>query len=1208
MTREDPSPYVVGIGTSAQGLDALRSFFSKVSDESGMAFVVVQHLAPDHASNLVALLERVAPIPVESADEGTEIESDHVYVISPGDLLSFREGTLQTEEIPNLDAERHTIDFFFRSLAEELEERAIGVLLSGAGSDGTAGLGQIKRHGGMTLVQDPDDAGVAMMPQNAIDAGVVDIVAAADELPDHLREITTAGRAYGPLSTPDGLSNERGDELDAIMEMLRARTGNDLSDYKRPTVLRRIGRRMQVHQFEHLHDYLTHLESHADEVDALFDELLIKVTSFFRDPEVWETIRDVVVPSIFEGKSRDDEVRAWVPGCATGEEAYTVAMLLYRHAEELDQSPAIKVFGTDIDHDAIRTARSAVYSTTVASDVPPEYLRRYFRIEDGEYQIAKDVRNRVLFAPQNALTDPPFSNLDLVSCRNLLIYLQPEAQTRLLQLLHYGLRDGGYLVLGASETPSNTPELFTDFDGDHHVYRASPEVNDPDVVPGTAFGFEFTLPSDDEREMEAEPETRADIETLHREALLDSHDLASLLVDEDHKLLHTFGDTESYLTVPIGEPTDDLLPMVAERFRPAVRTMLFEAFRNDAAQRRQLAADDDTDRPAIEIRTHPLDSDDFGQPVVEISFQAVSSAPRSANIDTSDELEDASLIEQYERELEQTRSRLEKTIRDYEAANEKLRASNEELMSMNEELQSTTEELETSKEELQSMNEELQTVNSELNEKIRELDSVNSDLRNLMRSTQIGTLFLNRALEVERFTEPITELFNIRASDRGRPLEHLTHILQTDDFTDDARRVLDEVTTIEREVRDERDRWFLVRMLPYLTVEDRIDGVVIAFVDITERREIQNRLAENEKKFRAVFESAADPMFIYPLDDEGRPESFMESNTAAVETLQTSREELSRTTLGAIVDEESFDLDAHLSTIRREGADRREAELLVEGDEESIPVELHARRMELDGETAVVEVVRDISDQKRYEQVLVEAKERAEELADLRSTFLSTLSHDVRSPLSAILTTAGVLRRVTDSEEADEMIDHIETSCRQLRRILDSILRMAKLESKETVAQPESFDLVDTIGEVLDLYAPLADSEGLDLDYEGPDSEAVALDSRFLTQILNNLVDNAIKYTEDGGVTIRLSESDDPIVLEVADTGIGIPEEERELIFERFESGAEAQSSDYDSTGLGLAIARLLVESMEGTMSVESTLGEGSTFRIELPRDLSAAS
>jgi two-component system CheB/CheR fusion protein len=1191
-------PFVVGIGASADGLKALKRFLEHLPADTEMAFVVVQHLSPDHESNLGTLLDGYTEIPVDMADDGVAIEGNHLYVIPVGKQLGIRDGSFETGQIPDLHRGRHTIDFFFRALAEAREHRAAGLLLSGAGTDGTAGLRAIREHGGLTMAQDPDEAGVGTMPRHAVDAGVVDFVLSVDEMPGRLREVTRANRRFDIQQPPEALENGESEALRRIMRLLHKQTGNDLSNYKRPTVLRRVGRRMQVCEVDSLEAYLRYLEESSSEVDRLFEELLIGVTRFFRDQEAWEALDGEVIPELFRGKTPDDEIRVWVPGCATGEEAYTVGMLLEQYAETVDHPPDIKVFATDIDRGAIAFARRALYPSAIASDVPSEMLERYFRREDEEYRVVKRLRNDLLFAVQNALADPPFSNLDLVTCRNFLIYLEPEAQEQLLEILHYGLRDEGFLMLGSSETTTQGAELYETVDKENHLYRALPESQARIHVPRRAFGYREPEQLADEAPT---VEVERDLEKIHRESLLEQYAPPSVLVDADsNELLHVIGDVERYLRVPPGRPSSDVLEMVDSELRAQVRTLLFEAVRTpDEPARRKVSLEDDHQLQLEAVAFEPSGSETA---VVELSFVRLADlegADREGDR-TGEEGDSDGVVSELEDQLEQTRARLQSTIEEYEASNEKLRASNEELMSMNEELQSTTEELETSKEELQSMNEELQTVNDELNDKIEQLDSVNSDLRNLMRSTDIGTIFLDRDLTIKRFTEPVTEYFNLIRTDEGRPFAHITHELQTDQLVDDARRVLEELTTIEREVECDGGRHFMCRALPYLNVDDRVDGVVLTFVDITERKRIRERLAANEQKFRTVFESAANPMFIYQIRQDGSPAPFTEVNGLAVEKTGIPRDELTRMTIDEIFTAESFDADHHFEALDRDGEFHEELMLRWPKEGEAVPCEVQAKQMRVDDTSMVVEVVRDISDRKRYERALVESKERAEELAELRSMFLSTLSHDVRSPLTAIMTMAGILRRKMDEEDR-EMVDRIERSTEQLRKILDSILRMAKLEAGDTFAVPEEFDLVGTIEDVLELHEPLADEEHLSIAYRGPDSSVdVELDSRFMTQILSNLVDNAVKYTDEGEVVVELSETADRVRIEVSDTGPGIPEEEQKEIFERFETGSGGAARD--SIGLGLAITRMLTDAMDGEISVESAPGEGSTFAVEFPR------
>ncbi|GEM_PF-2823224 len=638
--------------------------------------------------------------------------------------------------------------------------------------------------------------------------------------------------------------------------------------------------------------------------------------------------------------------------------------------------------------------------------------------------------------------------------------------------------------------------------------------------------------------------------------------------------------------------------------RAAVRTTIFEAIHlRDGTVTRRVDGEPDDASPSIRVQaaltTHP----EFDGPLIAVSFLREPEPQVPKSMDLSED----EVIAQYERELEQAQRDLQRTVEEYEESNQKLRASNEELMSMNEELQSTTEELETSKEELQSMNEELQTVNDELNEKIRELDSINSDLRNLMRSTDIGTIFLDRDLSIKRFTDPATDFFNLLPSDHGRPFDHLTHSLEADDLADDARRVLEEVTTIEREVSTQEGHHLLVRVLPYLTTDDRIDGVVLTFVDITERQRIKDRLAESEKKFRTVFESAVDPMFIYELNEEGSPSTILDANGSAFEMTGLSRESLGEASLDEKLSGPDFSFLDHLRELEGSSQSETEARLNLGINRDGVHAEIQTTRIALNARTLAVTVVRDITHQKAYEEALIESKDRAEKLAELRSMFLSTLSHDVRSPLTTIMTIASVLQTETAGEHL-EMLDRIQRAAEQLRTILDSILRMAELETNEVSAQPEEFDLVYKVDEVLDLHESVAERRGLVLEYDGPDRCDVRLDSRFITQILNNLVDNAIKYTNEGRIGLRISVDETFVRLEVEDTGAGIPPEQQELVFDWFERGTDNPTGELGSVGLGLAITKLLVEAMDGSVAVESEPGEGSTFIVTVPREMDVQS
>jgi two-component system CheB/CheR fusion protein len=949
---EIDAPYVVGLGASAEGLEALQTFFEALPDDPDMIFIVAQHLAPDYESELDSILQNSSKMPVQEASDGMVLVSNNVYVIPPGKEISVADGQLRLDDLPRTEGRRAVIDFLFRSLAEHRGDRAVGILFSGAGTDGTTGLRIIKEHGGVTLAQSPDEAGVTAMPRNAIRAGVVDFVMPAADLAERVAQFPSQRRTLGPLVAPDEIDDHEAEWLERIVALIREATGTDMSSYKRPTMLRRIGRRMQIRQVDSLAAYHTYLEENRAELDELFGEMLIGVTNFFRNPDTWEALYDRVIPKLFEGKKANDTVRVWVPGCSTGEEAYTIALLMTEYADSITAPPEVKIFATDIDSDAIDFARRATYPSAIAADVPDELLHRYFRIEDDHYQLVKTVRRKVMFAVQNVLTDPPFSHLELVSCRNLLIYLIPEAQERLLELLHYALSSDGYLMLGESETTTQYPELYEEVDEAHRIYRS---VSD-DVTPASrvrpAFRFEPTRfePADLDT---FEGPTHNNVESIHRDALIERYAPPSILVDDDYVLRHVLGDVRPYLSVRPGKATGDILKMLGDEVRPHVRTLLFEAFRSEGepVQRRLEMGDGSVDVEATRLRAD----------LVELAFE-VPGSPRQREISDDLDAEDREVVDQLEQELEDTRERLQSTIYEYESTNEKLRASNEELMSMNEELQSTTEELQTSKEELQSMNEEMTTVNEELNDKIDKLDAANSDLRNLLRATNIGTVFLDRNLQIKRYTDPVTEYVNMIPSDEGRPFDHVTHSLDTDKLLGDARRAMQEPTTIEREVSSkDGDRHFLVRTMPYLDIEDRIEGAVLTFIDITDRKRSEEALTQSEQKFRTFFNEAADAMFVYSVRGVD-PAPFDEVNRAAVEQVGVSRKELQTMTIGDVLGGPEFDLDTHLATLREAGEARDRATLHVFGEAPSIPVDVHARRIEFDDDVVIVELVRHVDE------------------------------------------------------------------------------------------------------------------------------------------------------------------------------------------------------------------------------------------------------
>jgi two-component system, chemotaxis family, CheB/CheR fusion protein len=867
---------VVGLGGSAGSVLALQRFFETMPADSGMSFVVILHLSPDHESVLSEVLQRVTRMPVMQAVDGQQVERNHVYVIPPARLLSLLDGHLSLTDLPREPGRRMVVDLFFRSLAETHGRNAVAVVLSGADGDGAIGIRRIKERGGLTIAQDPEDAGQASMPRAAIATSMVDWVLKTEEIPARLVEYDARERRMqmppelgpNPVASPSPPANNDEAVLRDVLSFLRARTGRDFSYYKRATIVRRLARRMQVNEVETLPNYLNFLRTHPGEAAALLHDLLISVTNFFRDPEAFGAL-EAMIPQLFKGKSHADALRVWVPACATGEEAYSIAMLLSEHARTLDDPPTIQVFATDLDENVLVEARSGIFPEAISEDVSADRLRRYFVKESQGFRVRRELREMLLFAVHDVLKDSPFSRLDLVSCRNLLIYLNRDAQQRAFDIFHFALRPEGRLFLGTSESVDEAKQLFVAVDKKHRIYsaRLMPRTGLPlpsgpsSLARALALQDRSTLgatlatqPPSTPVVLPAPPDLRERLSwsELHLK-LIERFGPPSLVVNEAHDIMHLSISAGPFLQFAGGEPTNSLLRVVHPMLRTELRAALFRTKQSGLAS---LAAGVPLDlgdqHRVVDVRVSPATELAPGFMLVTFELHAVG-AVELARDDAHEPI-----VRQLEDELEQTKHHLQTIVEDHEASSEELKASNEELQAMNEELRSATEELETSREELQSINEELTTVNQELKNKLEEFGQLNSDLRNLMGATAIATVFLNRELCITRFTPSAVELFNLIATDVGRPLADLHHRLLYPELMSDAARVLKELIPSEREVGEVGGRFFLARLLPYRSNEDRIAGVVLTFVDVTDRHRAQEaiRRAQEELETRVAERTA----------------------------------------------------------------------------------------------------------------------------------------------------------------------------------------------------------------------------------------------------------------------------------------------------------------------------------------------------------------
>lgn len=827
---------VVGIGCSAGGLDALERFFSQVPGDSGLAFVVVQHLSPAHPSALPDLLTRFARIPATEVQDGEPVQADHVHVIPPDRDLSIENGRLHLHEPATARGVRLPVDVFFSSLAADRGSEAIGIVLSGMGSDGLAGLSAIKDQGGLTLAQSPETAQADGMPSSAIRAGVADVVAEPETLPgrilEHLRRRPRP--ADGPWPGDPAMTGA----LERIGILLRDRTGTDFTQYKANSLVRRIERRMAVRQAAGIDDYARLLQDEPHELDLLFKELLIGVTSFFRDAAVWDVLRDIALPGLMAQHPQGKAMRAWVPACSTGEEACSLAIVF---AEAVERSGpharfTLQIFATDLDAGAIEFARRAVYPEHALLGVSAERLSRFFAPEDGGYRIDRRVRDSIVYATQNIAADPPFTKLDIISCRNLLIYFGAELQKRVLPLFHYALNPGGVLVLGSAETAGSSTGQFTPIHGKSRIYR---RTSVPPSVPDLSFKTHRIAPTATPT-MPPSEDAEVNVGHLTDQLIQQTWAPAAVLVNPEGDIVYISGRTGKYLEPAVGRTNVNVHAMAREGLREALPGMIRKAVQDRSpVVLPKLRVGTNGGTQLVDVVLHPIDRPEPLRGHVLVVFKDVAEPPtrrRRRGATT------APPQEALAQELQQAREALQVSREEMQAAVEELKSSNEELQSTNEELQSTNEELTTSKEELQSLNEELHTVNAELQSKVDDLTWVRNDMDNLLNSTEIATIFLDGAMNLRRYTSHATRLFRLIQGDVGRPLAHVVSDLDHPALVSDAQEVLRTLMFRETVVATHDRRWYRVRTMPYRTHENVIDGVVMTFIDITEIKLLEAEL------------------------------------------------------------------------------------------------------------------------------------------------------------------------------------------------------------------------------------------------------------------------------------------------------------------------------------------------------------------------------
>lgn len=1211
---------VVGIGASAGGLQAVKAFFEHMPKDCGMAFVVILHLSPDHQSVADKIIQESTRMPVSQVSGTTPIEKNQVYVISPAHLLNMNDGYLTVSPTVREGGSHIAIDLFFRDLADTHKERAFCLILSGTGSDGAVGLSRIKEQGGITLVQSPEDAEFDGMPLAAIETQIADLVLPVVEMPQKLLELWHNAQSIilPTADDPEINTTPPATERDAavaeqllldILIQLRASTGHDFKHYKRATVLRRIERRLQVTAQPDLAAYYNFLQGHPDETKALLGDMLIGVTNFFRDREAFEALeRDVIpnlVKSLEDSVPHREEVRIWSAGCSTGEEAYSLAMLV---AEQLalDASGAkMQVFATDIDERAITHGRNGVYPEAIITDVPPPRLRQYFAKEKNQhYRVRKEIREKVLFAKHSLLTDPPFSQIDLIVCRNLLIYLDREVQRDILQMFHFALRPGGYLFLGSSESADGCLDLFVPVDKRNRIFRVRAGSSAMRRAPTMPRGGYLRL-STTTIATETKAPSKVSFADIHLRAL-EKAAPPSVIVDIHADILHMSEGAGRFLRYVAGEVTHNLLALVHPDLRLDIRTTLFQVQQSDmSVTSRKVRVQREQGPLMVDITACPYRDDTTESDYVLVIFQESEIDPQQADSTAVSHAENA-IMRNLEWELQRTKLHLQDTIEQSEVSSEELKASNEEMQAVNEELRSATEELETSKEELQSINEELLTVNYELKTKVEETDKVNDYLTNLIASTDIATVFVDRNMRIRWFTPRATEIFSMLPVDTGRSLMDITHRLDYPEITEDAATVFESLSMIEREISSKDNRWYIARLLPYRSSEDHIDGTVLTFIDITKRRQAEDELRLGEERMRLVAESTHDFAIII-LDDHG---AITDWNTGAELIFGYTKDEV----LGAYYDL-IFSPEDRSSGVPE--SELRAAREHGRGEDERWHVRKDGSRFYCSGEVTqlksdslqgYVKIARDLTGHKRTQDEQSQRLMETQTKSHLKDEFFAVMSHELKHPLNLIQLNAELLRRLPATKAAGPAIKAVNTICEAVSsqaRIIDDLLDVARVRTGKLKLKKQKIDLIRTLQDIHGVV--LADGHHRQVTLQTPSDYGpliVEVDPTRIEQVIWNLVNNALKFTPQGGqVQLVLSRSEGRAQLDVIDSGIGLADDSMEKIFDLFgQAENQHQTHQREGLGIGLSLVRQLVEAHEGSVSVHSEgPGFGCTFSIWLP-------
>ncbi|MFK7769599.1 MAG: chemotaxis protein CheB [Mariniblastus sp.] len=1175
---------VVGIGSSAGGVEALEAMFSVMPDKLGMAFIVVQHLSPDFESLMPQILARKTVMTVQAIEDEQVLEPNNVYVLPSGKDLVISDRTLFTRDQDEKRSLNKPIDQFFFSLANDVGESAVGIVLSGTGNDGSRGIREIHDAGGLVVVQSEKSAKFNGMPRSAINTGIVDSIATIDEIPNSLIRFSELGNGDSKRSRLDQFAEGMETE-NRILHLLHVHFGIDFEQYKNDMFGRRVERRICLTKETSSENYLQRLESDPQELKQLYSDLLIGVTEFFRDREAFDELQLRVLPPLLDAAAPSGEFRVWVAPCASGEEAYSIAIIIDEMLSNRDFDLDVKIFATDVNGDCIDFASRGIYPEECLGNVSPQRIEKYFKHVDEGFMVSRDLRKQIVFATHNVMQDAPFTKLNMVSCRNLLIYLKAEAKRKILSLFNFSLHKNGVLFLGPSESLAELAHEFRTISDRWRIFRKiapvrMSSVNLPNNLPIKT------------RKRASEDRVRMPHSELMNvyDSLLGEFMPPGLLIDDAHQIVHIFGAATKYLEFKPGRPTSDFLELLPPTFRIAVSNGL-KRLRIDSKPvvYPGLKHENEEGTASVRVTIKPADAALTLKFLVifedESQLLGMQSSSNSDIVPIDGGLASIERIQFLEEQLQSTRESLHDSILDLKSANEEMQSTNEELIASNEELQSTNEEL-------HSVNEELYTVNSEHQRKITELTEMTDDMENLLDSIQVDTIFLDRELKVRKFTLGIAQTFRLIPQDLGRHIDSFNHELQHPDIVGLVEKVLENETTLEEEVQDTDQNWYLMRLLPYNS-RGKIDGVLLTLIDITKIKETEQRLAELSE----IVESSDDAIFRITPDgiirtwNRGSQQLFSHTanyiigKSVSVLTLYEEGQNALENALETIGNGERID-HIQMKAVRRSG--------------EEVDVQMSVSPIYgADNEVVAASIVlRDFTKEKQAEEINLDAVRR-------RDQFLAMLSHELRNPIAAIMNSLAVLRGKAVTAEKDASARSVILGqSKQLAKLLDDLLDVSRITHDKIKLDMKPVDIVQLSNQVIECVENRLEEKSQSLTLEMPNEPVFILaDVTRIIQAQVNLLVNATKYTPAcGSIKYSISAVDGNAIIEVEDDGEGMSEELMQKVFEVFVQADQPLDRNVGGMGLGLPLVRMIATAHSGQVSaVSSGVGKGSKFTLSFP-------